>query len=67
MGLRWELLDKYSAELRALNELPSTRQDDAAQGRREWLLRVVADIQHGVMSPLVLVAIRERRERDRRG
>jgi hypothetical protein len=66
MGLRWELLDEYSAELHALGELPSSREDEAVQERRAWLLRVVADIQHGVMSPVVLLAIRERgRNRDR--
>jgi hypothetical protein len=66
MGLRSELLDEYSAELHALEELLSSKEDEAVQERRERLLRVVADIRYGVMSPVVLVAIRERgQNRDR--
>jgi hypothetical protein len=61
MGLRWELLEEYAAELRALEQLPSTKKDDAARERRDWLVRVVADIKDGVMSPVVLFAIRERK------
>jgi hypothetical protein len=66
MGLRSELLVEYSAELHALEELLSSKEDEAVQERRERLLRVVADIRYGVMSPVVLVAIRERgQNRDR--
>jgi hypothetical protein len=66
MGLRSELLVEYSAELHALEKLLSSKEDEAVQERRERLLRVVADIRYGVMSPVVLVAIRERgQNRDR--
>jgi hypothetical protein len=61
MGLRLELLDEYSAELRALEESASSKEDDAARERREWLLRVVADLRVGAMTPTVLVAIQKRR------
>ena len=60
MGLRWELVEEYSAELHELEKSPASRRDEAARARREWLLRVVAHVRDGVMSPLVLVALRER-------
>jgi hypothetical protein len=60
MGLRSEVLAKYSAGLHALEELPSSKEDEAVQERRERLVAVVADIRYGVMSPVVLVAIRKR-------
>jgi hypothetical protein len=60
MGLRWELVEEYSAELHALEKSPASRRDEAGRRRREWLLRVVDDLQHGVKSPLLLLAIRER-------
>jgi hypothetical protein len=61
MGLRLELIDEYSAELSALEALHSSQEDDAAQERRDWLLRVVADLRVGAMTPTVLVAIQKRR------
>jgi hypothetical protein len=53
-------------ELRSLEELPSSKRDEAVQERREWLLRLVADLRDGAMTPTVLVAIQKRgRNRDR--
>lgn len=61
MGLRWEMLDKDSAELRSLEELPSSKRDEAVQERRKWLLQIVADLHDGAMTPTVLVAHPEAR------
>jgi hypothetical protein len=46
-GTRWERVS------------PSSKEDEAVRERRERLVAVVADIRYGVMSPVVLVAIRE--------
>jgi hypothetical protein len=58
MGLRWELLDRYSAELRKLEEAAGSKGGNAHDDRRTWLVQVVADLRHEVMSPVVLAAIR---------
>jgi hypothetical protein len=52
MGSRSELLENYSAELHALEELPSSKEDGAVQERRERLVAVVADIRYGGMNPV---------------
>jgi hypothetical protein len=60
MGLRGDLIDEYSAELRSLEEQPSSRDDEGLQERRKWLVQIVADLRDGAMTPTVLVAIQER-------
>lgn len=66
MGLRWELVEEYSAAVQALEKSAASRRDGAARQRQEWRVRVVDDLQHGVMSPLVLLAIKEWRTDERR-
>lgn len=61
MGLRWDLLDEYSAELRTLAEQPSSIEDKRLQERRKWLLHVVANLRVGAMTPTVLATIQKRR------
>ena len=55
MGLRWELVEEYSAAVQALEKSAASRRDGAARQRQEWRVRVVDDLQHGVTSPLVLL------------
>jgi hypothetical protein len=60
MDLRLEMLDKYSPELRSLEEQSPSREDGRLQERRKWLIQIVADLRDGPMTPTVLVAIQKR-------
>jgi hypothetical protein len=65
MGLRSELLGQYSAEVHAIEELPSSKRRGSS-GTARAAGGHCHCIRYGVMSPVVLVAIRERgRNRDR--
>jgi cell division protein FtsB len=56
MGLRQELLEKYSNELRDL-EAAADSDEDVLEDRRRRLREIVDDLQSGILSPAVLEAV----------